>query len=573
MTQEATPASVQGRFDGQRLEAFGGVVRPIREGEGYAFEYLDPNTGAVQGRVPVLRTVGSHRYQQYLTRAADGETYYRLHYLWHNDEQRWVHMNAAFLGSDAQDFDAQVTVWNANCVFCHNTAVTPRIRNLEELRTRAARGEPVNWIHDLRFDTEVTELGISCESCHGPGADHVARMQSLPARVWARYGGLEDPSIVNPQELDADRSRAICGACHAGRKPPDVATLDRWLVDGLDFRPGDDLEAHFHVLHRDSPSPSPAQPDIFRNRFWADGSVRLTAYEYQAMQASACAQESELTCIRCHTMHGGDPAGMLPEQNRGDAPCLRCHQELRTEIAAHSGHPVESSGARCVNCHMPKQVYGVMTIHRSHDIKVPAPQQDLAVGKPNACLNCHAEQNAEWAEQALDQWYPARQRSAAAPRADGVDARWADGLSALLAGDPVRQAVAAYTLGQVDHAVDGHALRVRVPWLLEALRDDRPGVRRFAWRSLRTIDTRLADQGQPLNLFGPLSDYDYTGAPARREAAVQAALAGFAAVDKRGWPIPAAATGLDADYRLDASLRDELLTLGARSDKQIDIGE
>ena len=108
MTQAAGADSVVGQFDGRELRAFGGLVRPIRTDQGYAFEYRDAATGELQATLPVLRTVGSHRYQQYLTRDAGSETYYRLHYLWHIGEQRWVHMNAAFLGDDQQPFDAQV---------------------------------------------------------------------------------------------------------------------------------------------------------------------------------------------------------------------------------------------------------------------------------------------------------------------------------------------------------------------------------------------------------------------------------------------------------------------------------
>ena len=168
MTQEADAQSVRGDFDGKPLMAFGGAVQPVKTPTGFAFRYLDPATGAEQATLPVARTVGSHRYQQYLTRAADAsETYYRMHYLWHIEDQRWVHMNAAFLGDDAQAFDAQVTTWNSTCVFCHNTGPQPKVSNLETLRTRARAGERVDVRNEMRFDTELAELGIGCEACHG----------------------------------------------------------------------------------------------------------------------------------------------------------------------------------------------------------------------------------------------------------------------------------------------------------------------------------------------------------------------------------------------------------------------
>lgn len=566
MTQTASADSVLGRFDGQELRAFGGLVRPLRTEGGYVFEYRDAATGQLQATLPVLRTVGSHRYQQYLTRDAGSETYYRLHYLWHIEEQRWVHMNAAFLGDDQQHFDAQVATWNANCVYCHNTGPVPAINNLESLRDRARAGEQFDVRSEMRFDTRVAELGIGCEACHGPGGEHTRRMQQVDRRLAARWFSLGDVSIVNPDDLPPERANDVCGLCHAGRTHADTAALDRWLTEGPRFRPGDDLSLHVRTLAAGTPAPATA-PDLFRNRFWLDGSVRLTAYEYQGLNASACAAEGELGCIDCHTMHGGEPAGMLPESNRGDAPCLRCHQDFRTRIAEHSGHPAESAGARCMGCHMPREVYGVMTIHRSHAIRIPDVVASVAAGKPDACLNCHVTEAPAFAlgEDAA--------RRLGIVRQDGGNLDLADGLVALMAGDPVRQAVAAYELGRVDQAPSEDELLVRAAWLVVALGDDRPAVRRFSLRSLAAIDAALAGTPRALGMGSVIAGFDYTGEAAARTESVEEIAARFAGIDKSGWPEPPAASALDVGYRLDPLVLARLRELGARSDKQIDIGE
>lgn len=567
MTQTANADSVRGRFDGTELRAFGGATRPIESAGNFAFEYRDPQSGAILTTLPVSRTVGSHRYQQYLTRDPDSETYYRLHWLWHIEDQRWVHMNAVFLGSDAQHFDAQVSTWNNNCVFCHNTGPEPKVKNVDELRQRALRGEEVDVRSELRFDSKVAELGIGCEACHGPGGEHVRRMQRFDMRWLAKLSAGSDRSIVNPQRLPGARANDICGACHAGRTLPDVAALDRWMSKGPSYRPGDDLSQHLLTLQATTPSPSAHMPDLFRNRFWQDGSIRLSAYEYQGLKSSACAVDEELTCIRCHSMHGGDPAGMLPQANRGDAPCLRCHQDFKDRIAEHSGHAAESVGARCMNCHMPKAVYGVMTIHRTHAISIPDVAASMAAGKPDACLNCHASEAPAFAlrtdgGQALG-----------IVRQDGGDLTLSDGLVALIAGDPVRQAVAAFELGRVDQAPGPDELLIRVPWLIAALEDDRPAVRRFAWKSLTAIDAALAMSPRALRLAGALASFDFTGAQDERARSVKAIAADFVAVDKGDWPQPPPATALDREYRLDEQVLGRLRELGARSDKQIDIGE
>jgi hypothetical protein len=207
-------------------------------------------------------------------------------------------------------------------------------------------------------------------------------------------------------------------------------------------------------------------------------------------------------------------------------------------------------------CHMPRAVYGVMTIHRTHHIAVPDAAADLAAGKPNACLNCHAEQAPAFA-------------GPVSARHDGAPLQLADGLVALLAGDPVRQAVAAFELGRLEQAVSPAVAQVRTPWLLAALSDDRPAIRRFAQQSLIAIDDAQRERW----FDDTLRRFDYTGTPADRERDVAALMAQFAALDKSTWAAPDTASGLAPDYTLRTEVRAQLDALGARSDKQIDIGE
>src|SRR6185295_12705340 len=126
------------------------------------------------------------------------------------------------------------------------------------------------------------------------------------------------------------------------------------------------------------------QAGVFAARFWDDGTARLTAYEYQGLLQSPCTQRGSLTCISCHGMHDGDPRGQLrPSAAReaGDGACTACHDQLASveAKARHSHHDAAGAGARCADCHMPRIVYGVLDIHRSHRIEIPDPVRAVTV--------------------------------------------------------------------------------------------------------------------------------------------------------------------------------------------------
>ena len=85
-----------------------------------------------------------------------------------------------------------------------------------------------------RYTSRVfAEAAIGCERCHGPGADHVAKMTALPAGAKA-----DDLQIVNPVDLEPRRREAVCNQCHLGGE----ATFPRFGRGFYDFRPGDHLD-------------------------------------------------------------------------------------------------------------------------------------------------------------------------------------------------------------------------------------------------------------------------------------------------------------------------------------------
>jgi hypothetical protein len=481
MTQDANDGSVLGRFDGTTLDYFGVRAKLSRGPTGEFLMTFTASAGAQQWRAKVERCVGSHRYQQYLAR--DGDVYFRLPIAWDVAEQRFIHMNAAFLTPDPlppvagasiarADYDRHVTRWNDNCVFCHNVRPNPGLD--------AQSGE---------FRTEVAELGVACEACHGPAGDHVAGNQSPLRRYFLQVGNRADPTIRNPAHMTGARSAEVCGRCHGQRLTSDIG---RFLRAGDAFVPGEPLARWSKPLWRDTTQNG--ELGLFAPRFWSDGTARLTAYEFQGYLQSPCTKSAEFSCESCHAMHQGDPRGQVHPERVGNRACTQCHQQLEAapELAAHSHHDPQGGGASCRSCHMPEVVYGLVRVHLSHRIEVPDPQAQSRAGRPDACTLCHTDRSPLWAADALRRWK-------GEPTQLNEERALPAVTRALFAGDPIERAVAAHALGAgaAPLGPDGDAARLSM--LADMLASDAyPAVRTIALRSLRARLTTSRPELLPL---------------------------------------------------------------------------
>lgn len=485
MTQEALPASVQGDFLRENTYEYLGVKARMDLRDGHFFITLNFPDGRTQTS-RVDRTVGSRRIEQYLTKQ-QGQ-YTRLPLAYDLVNRRWMSLNGSFFYPDGENYFQHVAQWDANCVFCHNVKAQPHI----DFNTR-------------QFNTEVTELGIACGACHGPGAAHAQKALSpLKRNLW-RLDFNNDTEIVNPLKLASERSLMICGHCHGQRVPEPLDRIQSILTRGDPYDAGEDLSQFYRPIDRSSRVGHVA----FANRFWANGSPRLTAYEYQGVLRSRCFGDGEpgnrINCLTCHTMHGGDSAGQITEENRTDKPCLSCHEQFAKTpaLVAHTKHGADSTGSRCYNCHMPRAVYGIMTFHRTHDISIPQPELTANQDVPNACNQCHLDRSVNWSISETKRLWP--EHFAGAKLSQDDQFKLPEGPRALFAGDALTRALAADLLGG-SGPLKPDPLWAS-PFLVEAFGDNYPIVRFFAANGL----TR---SGVPWRL----PKADYLAAPSTREA-------------------------------------------------------
>ncbi len=154
------------------------------------------------------------------------------------------------------------------------------------------------------FDASASYPGVTCEACHGPGAQHIAAAR---AKTEKRGSGL----VFNPAQLARVDSVDFCGACH--RTWQDV--VSGHMIDA----------GVFNVRF--------APYRLENSKCWAEGDARIT-------------------CMTCHDPH----KPVSHDIASYDASCLACHASNSAEkkSANHPGAACPVSTKNCVSCHMPK---------------------------------------------------------------------------------------------------------------------------------------------------------------------------------------------------------------------------
>jgi hypothetical protein len=255
-----------------------------------------------------------------------GNKLFELPISYWSDGHRWI--NSPGYVDGTADFSRPV---NPACLECHASYI------------RALSSDP----RTNRYDRESLVVGISCESCHGPGEKHVR----FEMQHQTKGKDSSEVGILNPAKFSRDRQVDLCAECHNG-------ILREALAPPFSYVPGRRLSEFFKAL----PSPDAGHPDVHGNQ------VGL-------LQRSKCYRSSEqMSCSTCHDAHATGRS--LADYS---LKCLGCHKWQSCGMAAKMGHQIVG---KCIDCHMPSEETNVIVsqtagqvVHakmRNHWIKVYA---------------------------------------------------------------------------------------------------------------------------------------------------------------------------------------------------------
>ena len=453
--QEADETTVLGDFHDAAFNHFG-VETKFYKSDGKFYVRTDGADGQIQD-YEVAYAFGVDPLQQYLIGFPDGR-YQALSVAWdarpaEEGGQRWfyLHSDEKIPAGDEPHWTSPNYNWNFMCAECHST-------NLQK-----------NYdLEQDRYQTEWSELNVSCEACHGPGSNHVAWAEKVERGEGSREGsngllvrlkdednatwitdmetGLAKRSVPRQSRVEVE----TCARCHSRR-----SVVNDEYVYGRPL-----MDTHRPALLEDA-------------LYHADGQILDEVYVYGSFLQSKMYREG-VTCQDCHDPH------RLTVRGAGNSMCSSCHLVEKFDTPGHHFHRPESTGARCVECHMPAQNYMVVDSRRDHSLRIPRPDLTMKIGTPNACNRCHTDRPAEWAADAVAGWYGSDRAEEwhygealhagrqGAPRAEAALVRVAD--------DPAMPAIARATAlsllavqaGQQSLPTIGRGLESRYPLIRAA---------------------------------------------------------------------------------------------------------
>jgi predicted CXXCH cytochrome family protein len=332
---------------------------------------------------PVDYTIGSKWQQAYATKLPNGQIHvFPIQYS--TIEKKWLNYWKVIdaPGSErANPYDWErldaTTSYQLNCAVCH----TSQLRN-----TLGGGLGPDNAV--------FREPGIGCEMCHGPSAAHVEAMAK--GKIYAK-DPLDPPVAFN--RITNREFVSICAQCHM------QSNVHRGSPQGeLNYS----STGTFFLKNAAVPL-----GEFTRGAFFSDGRFNQTTFMVEALERSQCFRKGQASCGTCHDPHGHDESSnptSLKFKDQPDLMCTGCHTQFqdKARAAAHTHHSTDSEASRCVSCHMPRIMYGMLFRVRSHQIDdIPNAEMTLRFGQeksPNACLLCHAEKSAQWVQGQLQSW-------------------------------------------------------------------------------------------------------------------------------------------------------------------------
>jgi DmsE family decaheme c-type cytochrome len=258
------------------------------------------------------------------------------------------------------ELPAAVFVGSEECASCHDDM----------------EGTIAGTPHGTSFFNESATHG--CETCHGPGGNHVDDPEGNPLRLT---------------DLTAEEQSATCQGCHSGR--------EQFFWEGGDHEARGLSCLSCHSVH--APESQKGQlraATAMEQCFSCHKDVRAESWKLSHHPI----REGQLGCSDCHNPHGSTTDGMLREASLNDQ-CYTCHAEKRGPYlwehppvredcnSCHESHGSNHTKLKvaevpylCQRCHVNTRHPG--TLYDGSRLVGGTGESNRVTNR--SCVNCHA---------------------------------------------------------------------------------------------------------------------------------------------------------------------------------------
>ena len=299
--------------------------------------------------------------------------------------QRWFNLYPNFTQKHQEFYWTNTGQnWNYMCADCHSTNVNKNFNPTTN-----------------QYKTTFSEINVGCEACHGAASEHInwsenqnkakntgkninnsskgfSRDLSKSVKQWVSNFDNKQKAHTTalPKTIKPSQQNLMCAQCHS--RHVQISNNDH--VESNEF-------GERYLLNL-----------IDGTHYYADGQVYNENFVYGSFLQSKM-QANGVVCSNCHDPHSAKLT--LPEP----VLCLQCHQADSYATPTHHHHKQDSTGAQCVNCHMPETTYMQIDKRRDHRWHIPNAALSNTLSTPDLCLSCHENKDRQWSQNISKQWF------------------------------------------------------------------------------------------------------------------------------------------------------------------------